>query len=148
MIGKRLFLFVLIPLFIASGLLTTGCSTTKEPLTDRFPNLVKVSPPDRIPYVEKELSISSVELITLRKSTALLIKGEMPNTCTSILRAEMNIVPEILNIEMIGWQKYQQECAEGTKPFSYLVRNISNEEWKDIGWVYINEEQFMLDKSN
>lgn len=133
-------------LFLAGILIyLSGCSTS-EPLTDRFPDLVQVTPPERVPYVEKELSISSIELVSLRKGKALHIKGQFPNACTSILRAEGNVTFGILEIDMVGWQLYKQECEQSASefPFSYLFTGV--EQWEDVDKVYINEKEFVLNQ--
>ncbi len=125
-----------------------GCATTKAPsLAERFPNLVEVDPPNRIPYIQQEFSIELVEPILVGKHTALHIQGTLPTGCTKVLRVSDKWLPEILNLEMVGWQKVQESCTQAAIPFSYIFTNMTQEPWEQIKLVTVNGKEFKFHSS-
>jgi hypothetical protein len=129
---------------VALILLGIGCASNQPSPKERYPDLVDVNPPNRIPYVEKEIAIDSIAFIRVQKEKALLIKGTFPNPCTQILRVDERIVPEMLTLNIIGWQRYQQMCAQTIIPFTYIYKGISSEQWEEKKLIVINETEFKL----
>ncbi len=122
--------------------LVHGCASNQPSLEDKYPDLVTENPPDRIPYIEKEVTIDSTSLVKVQKQYALLIKGNFPNPCTQILRVDERTAPEVLFLDIIGWQKYQQTCAEAITPFTYIHRGFDPQNWNNLKKVVINDIEF------
>ena len=125
-------------------LLMISCASNQPTLEEIYPNLVEENPPNRIPYVEKEITIDSVSFINVQKQKALLIKGTFPNPCTQILRVDERTVPEILYLDFTGWQEYQQSCTEVIEPFTYIYRGLNSEQWSQMKLIVINDIEFEL----
>lgn len=134
------------PLFLSLTLflLIIGCASNQPTLEETYPNLVKENPPERIPYIEKEVTTDSISFIRVQRQKTLLIEGTFPNPCTQILRVDERTVPEILYIDIIGWQRYQQSCAETITPFTYVHKGISAEQWANMKLIVINGIEFEL----
>lgn len=133
---------------IAVILLGVGCAANQPSPEERFPDLVEENPPHRTPYVEKEITIDSVAFISVNKEKALLIKGTFPNPCTQILRVDERAFPEMLTLNIIGWQRYQQMCAQTITPFTYIHKGISSAQWEAMKLIEINEKEFELPLSS
>ncbi len=130
--------------FITVIILGVGCASNQPSPQERYPDLVEENPPHRIPYVEKDVSIDSIGFIKIEKEKALLVKGTFPNPCTQILRVDERMVPEMLTLNIIGWQKYQQMCAQTITPFTYIHKGITPEQWEQKKLIVINEKEFKL----
>jgi hypothetical protein len=129
-------------------LFLAGCATTKAPtLAERFPNLIEISPPSRVPYVEKKIAIKLVEPILVGKKTALHIQGTLPTGCTGLLHVNDKWLPEILELKMVGWQKARETCKEPSVPFSYIFTDMSPEQWQQIKMITVNGKEFKFHES-
>lgn len=122
--------------------LALGCASNQPTLEDKYSDLVTVNPPDRIPYIEKEVTIDSVSVVRVQKQNALLIKGSFPNPCTQILRVDEQAAPDVFFLDIIGWQKYQQTCAQVITPFTYIHRDPNSQNWNNLKKVVINDIEF------
>lgn len=129
-------------------ILGVGCASNQPSPEERYPDLVEENPPHRIPYVEKEITIDSVAFIRVDKEKALVVKGSFPNPCTQILRVDERVFPEMLTLNIIGWQRYQQMCAQTITPFTYIHKGISSEQWEGMKLIEINEKEYELPLSS
>lgn len=125
-----------------------GCATEKPSLQELYPNLIDEAPPERIPYVEKEIYIDSIGVINVQSQKAIIVKGTLPNPCTSILRVDELTVPEMITLNLIGWQRYQESCIQTIEPFTYIHQGISREQWKEIKIIKVNEKEFRLNSDS
>ncbi|WP_421772886.1 hypothetical protein [Gracilimonas sp.] len=137
-------IYSLLTYLIAVIILGVGCASNQPSPEESYPDLVDENPPNRIPYVEKDVSIDSITFIKVQNEKALLIKGTFPNPCTQILRVDERVVPEMLTLNIIGWQRYQQMCAQAITPFTYIHKGISSEQWEQKKLIVINEKEFEL----
>lgn len=131
-------------ILLFAGLLT-ACGTPQKTLKEQHPDLVEVNPPDRIPYIEKDISIEDVEFLKVKRAPALLIKGQFPNSCTQILRVDEKTPPEIVNLTIIGWQQYKKPCEQSGNPsFTYVHKNLDAQHWKNTRLIIINNQEFKV----
>lgn len=137
MLSLKHLLFV----FLFASLLT-ACSSSQKTLDELHPDLIEVNPPNRIPYIEKDIEIEGVEFMEIQRNPALLIKGRLPNMCTQILRVDQKTPPEIIELTIIGWQQYKKPCEQSGSPsFTYIHKNLDAQLWKNTKLVIINNQE-------
>lgn len=138
----RLFFVTISTLLIIASI--NGCSVHNDNLSERFPNLVQIVPPDDRPYTESRLIIESVESVVLESGYALHIQGNFPNPCTQLLRIEEESTQNILRLDLIGWQETNTMCAQYIVPFSYLYTDLNKDQWSALDTVIVNGNSFPL----
>ena len=124
-----------------------GCTSMQSSLDEQYPDRVQVNPPQRVPYEERPLHIRSVERIQFRNNYALVIEGDFPNPCTQILRVNDNRFAQTNSFEIIGWQKYEEMCAQMITPFTFIYENQSMP-LRDLETVTVNGTAFKLENSD
>ncbi|MGN8225159.1 hypothetical protein [Gracilimonas sp. BCB1] len=137
-------IYSLLTYLIAVIILGVGCAANQPSPEEQYSDLVEENPPHRTPYVEKEITIDSVAFIRVNNEKTLLVKGTFPNPCTQILRVDERVLPEMLTLNIVGWQRYQQMCAQTITPFTYIHKGISSEQWEQKKLIVINEKEFEL----
>ncbi|MEX0608546.1 MAG: hypothetical protein WD016_01180 [Balneolaceae bacterium] len=114
-----------------------SCASSHISLREQHPEAIDVNPPQRVPYIENEITIHAIEAVSSGKEYALLIEGEFPNPCTQILRVNERRLIGTLELKILGWQRYGEMCAEVITPFTFIY-NIPKEQFQDIETVTAN----------
>lgn len=122
----------------------SACTSTSDILNEKYPNLIELDPPERIPYEEKKVRVDDLQVMEIRGQSLLVIQGSFPNPCSKLLRIEQESFPEILNLELVGWQKAREMCAQSITPFTYIVKDIPEEQWEQLKLVTVNGTELKL----
>lgn len=113
-----------------------SCAPTQN-LNDNHPDAIEINPPNQVPYIEKDIIIHSVEPIQVGRRYGFLIEGDFPNVCTQILRVNERAALGNLDLKVLGWQRYQELCAETITPFTY-IHEIPRDIFETLDTVSVN----------
>lgn len=84
------------------------------------------TPPDD--YREGRVFIHEVRQVTLNNSPALVVKGSLPESCSRLLHAELNVVSdELAEINMTSWRLADEMCLQVLVDFTYIFKQIDDE---------------------
>lgn len=113
-----------------------SCAPTQK-LNDEYPDAIEINPPDQVPYIEKNITIHSVQPIQVGRQYGLVIEGDFPNVCTQILRINERAALGKLDLKVLGWQRYQKACAETITPFTHIYE-IPRDLFQTLDTVSVN----------
>ncbi len=86
---------------------------------------VRTPPED---YREGRVFIHEVRQVTLNDKPALVVKGSLPESCSRLLHAGLNVVSnELAELEMTSWRPADEMCLQVLVDFTYIFEQIDDE---------------------
>lgn len=136
---KLLFFWLLTALIVISS--CTSSSKNEEP-RQSYENLITLQKPDGQPNKPAQIYIDSVKSITRDQKKALLIQGTFPDACTNLEEISHRIQNDSLFLHMKAWRNPEMMCAQVLTSFSYIYKEISEDELTSHSEVIINDTAY------
>lgn len=76
--------------------------------------------------------IDSIKKIHYKNGLALLISGELPNSCSNLFNAKTRIQDDTLFIGISTWQRKSASCKPQPVPFTYVNRDLPPAEFEAV----------------
>ena len=147
--------FPILFLFLTAFWITGGCTSkharktstvTKNDSTltvlddtTQIKDLVSITSPGRSPYLTGGVYIDSVKKIIHHQQAALLIHGNLPSGCSSLLKVEHVAAGDTLQLHMTSWKPKNKMCTQQLVPFSYLcIPNMTVSDLDKIQFCNVN----------
>ena len=133
---SRKLIFPILFLFLTASWITAGCTskhtrktstvTTNDSTltvlddTTQIKDLVSLASPGNSTYLTGGVYIDSVEKVIHHQQAALLIHGNLPSGCSSLLKVEHVATGDTLKLHMRSWKPKNKMCTQQLVPFAYL----------------------------
>lgn len=129
---------------LASLIVISSCasSSKNEESRQSYENLITLQQPDGQPNKPAQIYIDSVKSITRDQKRALLIQGTFPDACTNLEEITHRIKNDSLFIDMKAWRNPETMCAQVLTSFSYIYRELDEDELTSHSEVIINDTAY------
>ena len=107
--------------------------------TTQIKDLVSLTSPGGSPYLTGGVYIDSVKKIIHHQQAALLIHGNLPSGCSSLLKIEHVANGDTLQLHMTSWKPKNKMCTQQLVPFSYLyIPNLTVNDLDKMQFCNVN----------
>ena len=144
-------------LFLTAFVMAAGCTSrhasktstatkndsTLTVLDDTTPikDLISITSPGGSPYLTGGVYIDSVKKIIHQQQAALLIRGNLPSGCSSLLKVEHVAKGDTLQLHMTSWKPKNKMCTQQLVPFSYLyIPNMTVSDLDKMQFCNVNSQ--------
>lgn len=134
-------------------LLLTACSNSKKSAktssdkgTMSIPHLIKAQQPDVNQYRTVNVYVDSVQIYDQNGNKVLLIKGNLPNPCSSLKPISHQLTDQKnLQLTVEAWQPKDKMCTQVLQPFAYLYDQVPADQLDKIKNIQIGNKAYSLE---
>jgi len=111
-----------------------------------IPHLITAQQPDVDQYRTVNVYIDSVRIYEHDGQKVLLIKGNLPNPCSTLKPVSHEITdPKHLQLKVEAWQPEDKMCTQVLQPFAYLYDKVPADQLSQITNVQVGKNTYSLE---